>query len=618
MYERSAIILDKYFENLFGYTQKNNLKENYKDYAKLVECSEKYTIATESEDKIMKEYDEVADKIKNIQKNQEILSKKSAEIQDERYDVFQNIAEEDEKIRKRFEKIDNDTEENNKKIKQTEQEFINVISDFSKKSEERNNLGKERKIVEQEYSNALNTALETYKNIDKENLKVARDFEQRDFNQIEKELYEKMKANGLKEKVAFDSNVMKNAIDLAINIRKKEIQILYSIYEKTTRLFSEIKNNSVKIEKHKKQIKDTKSKLDFLNALKEYLVQYLDNERLSAVNGEQEHKKIMKEACKNYESDLVQINNMYELLLREIAGKATKKMYKELYDVEYLNRLKQNAIEFEKQISKLNLMGTVIDPNHWRNEGMEKIYKVFYNDVVNVYGRNLSEFKVDEQNKEDEIINHEEDKNINKQKDKKLKESKVEHIDEKKEKITDLDNEEDEFDEKIDMILGFGKEDKEKDEENKEIKTDEDDYDIDLSDLDDDDWDDEDDESSDWDDEEYEDDEWNEKEINKYDEDDEWDEDDFWNDEDISSEENENDPSYDFDDDYELDDQEDKKNELEKNKKSNMNQIIGYKNGDNPWEDDKNQNSKSTKKVTRGKHGKGEEKSKGLLGKFLK
>lgn len=617
MYERSAIILDKYFENLFGYTQKNNLKENYKDYAKLVECSEKYTIATESEDKIMKEYDEVADKIKKIQKNQEILSKKSAEIQDERYDVFQNIAEEYEKIKKRFEKIDNDTEENNKKIKQTEQEFINVISDFSKKSEERNNLGKERKIVEQEYSKALNTALETYKNIDKENLKVARDFEQRDFNQIEKELYEKMKANGLKEKVAFDSNVMKNAIDLAINIRKKEIQILYSIYEKTTRLFSEIKNNSVKIERHKKQIKDAKSKLDFLNALKEYLVQYLDNERLSAVNGEQEHKKMMKEACKNFETDLVQINNMYELLLREIAGKATKKMYKELYDVEYLNKLKQNSIEFEKQISKLNLMGTVIDPNHWRNEGMEKIYKVFYNDVVDVYGRNLSEFKIDETNKEDKIINQEDGENINNQKDEKSKENKVEHIDDKKEKITDVDDEEDEFDEKIDMILGFGKEDK--DEDTKEINADEDDYDIDLSDLDDDDWDDEDDESTDWDDEEYEDDdEWKEKEIHKNNKEDELVEDDFWNDEDIRSEENEKDPSYDFDDDYELEDKEDLKDEVDKAKKQNMNQIIGYKNGDNSWDDEKNQNSKSTKKVTKGKHGKGEEKSKGLLGKFLK
>lgn len=617
MYERSAIILDKYFENLFGYTQKNNLKENYKDYAKLVECSEKYTIATESEDKIMKEYDEVADKIKKIQKNQEILNKKSAEIQDERYDVFQNIAEEYEKIKKRFEKIDNDTEENNKKIKQIEQEFINVISDFSKKSEERNNLGKERKIVEQEYSKALNTALETYKNIDKENLKVARDFEQRDFNQIEKELYEKMKANGLKEKVAFDSNVMKNAIDLAINIRKKEIQILYSIYEKTTRLFSEIKNNSVKIERHKKQIKDAKSKLDFLNALKEYLIQYLDNERLSAVNGEQEHKKMMKEACKNFESDLVQINNMYELLLREIAGKATKKMYKELYDVEYLNKLKQNSIEFEKQISKLNLMGTVIDPNHWRNEGMEKIYKVFYNDVVDVYGRNLSEFKIDETNKEDKIINQEDGENINNQKDEKSKENEVEHIDDKKEKITDVDDEEDEFDEKIDMILGFGKEDK--DEDDKEINADEDDYDIDLSDLDDDDWDDEDDESTDWDDEEYEDDdEWNEKEIHKNNKEDELVEDDFWNDEDIRSEENEKDPSYDFDDDYESEDKEDLKDKVDKAKKQNMNQIIGYKNGDNPWDDEKNQNSKSTKKVTKGKHGKGEEKSKGLLGKFLK
>ena len=36
MYERSAIVLEKYFNNMFGFNQKVNLKSNYKNYKELV------------------------------------------------------------------------------------------------------------------------------------------------------------------------------------------------------------------------------------------------------------------------------------------------------------------------------------------------------------------------------------------------------------------------------------------------------------------------------------------------------------------------------------------------------------------------------------------------------
>lgn len=37
MYERSAIVLERYFENLFGFNKQYNLKENYKNYAEFLE-----------------------------------------------------------------------------------------------------------------------------------------------------------------------------------------------------------------------------------------------------------------------------------------------------------------------------------------------------------------------------------------------------------------------------------------------------------------------------------------------------------------------------------------------------------------------------------------------------
>ena len=71
MYERNAIILERYFDEMFGYNMRNNIKTNFKDYSELVACLEKYKDISEEEETIMQEYDSIANKIREIQKSQD-------------------------------------------------------------------------------------------------------------------------------------------------------------------------------------------------------------------------------------------------------------------------------------------------------------------------------------------------------------------------------------------------------------------------------------------------------------------------------------------------------------------------------------------------------------------
>ena len=459
MYERNAIIIERYFDNLFGYNFKNNIKVNYSLYCELIDASEKYKAITEEEEEIIIEYDIIANRIRDIQKTQESLNKKNIQFQEERNKIFENIDEDANLIQKKLDKINTNISNIDEEIKENASNFTNIVAEFNEKSVIRDKIGKKRRVIEKDYNNKLNETLENFKNIDMNLEKRAKQFIEIDSTEIETEIKNKIQKNGEKEKVPFNEDVIEQAIIVSIDAQKRETDILSNIYEKTNKLFSEIKNNSIKMEKHKKTIIDSKCKLRLISAIKEYIIQFLDNERLAAVNGESEYKKLMEESCKNVNEDLVQINNLYALLIKEITKKATKKSYIDLYNIEYLKDLESKAEEFENQVKKLKLPVTVINPNRWRIDGMKKIYEVFNKCVTKEYNRNLGDFfkydnEDDSSDEEDSFVdyNTEEqlDTNYNIIKDKNLEEK-----EEREKDSNEEDNLKSDIDRKIDIILGI-------------------------------------------------------------------------------------------------------------------------------------------------------------------
>lgn len=531
MYERSAIIIERYFNKMFGYDMKYNLKTNFRDYYDLVKCLEKFKKVSEEEEIVMQEYDSTANNIRDIQKIQENLYKKSAKFEEERNDIFQNIDENVENIKKKLETLNENIRKINDEIQNNASNFINIIDQFNEKSSVRTSCGKNRRSIENDYNRKLNNTLDNFQNVNMDIVKEAKKFNDVDTEIIKEELTNKLIENGAKERIPFNSEVIEKAIDLSLDIQKKEIEILTTIYDKTSRLFIEIKNNTIKSDRHEKIIKDSNCKMDFLATIREYLVLFLDNERLTAVNNIEEHEKLMKEACANLEEDLAQINNLYTLIIKETTKKITKKSYSELYHLEYLKNLQQKAEEFDKKIKKLNLSVTIINPNHWRIEGMKKIYDVFYKCITENYERDLSEFYIENKNEDnfddDDDINDEnnEEELINKKQEifekieneEEIKTTKK-TVKAKKENENKRNFEREEIDKKIDMILGFGQFD------------DSDDYE--------DDWDNEDEDNEDNEDEfgydEQEEDIIDENSVYEEDEDDEdyWDDEDDWEEDD--------------------------------------------------------------------------------------
>ena len=566
MYERNAIIIERYFNKMFGYNIKNNIKTNFYNYCELIKASEKYKNSTEEEEEVIIEYDIIANKIRDIQKKQDDLNEKNLQLQSERNDIFQNLDEDANLIQKNLDIINNNIKKVDDEIQENALNFANIVAEFNEKSIVRNKCGKNRRTVEIDYNKKLNETLDNYKNIDINLEKRAKQFIELDTTEIKDELKKEIQKNGENEKIPFFEDVIEQAIILSIDIQKRETEILSNIYEKTNKLFSEIKNNSLKIEKHKKYIIDSNSKMTFISAIKEYVIQFLDNERLAAVNGENEYKKLMKEACKYLKKDLAQITNLYTLLLKEISKKATKKSYNDLYNIEYLQELENNAEQFENEVKKIKLPVAVINPNYWRIDGMKKIYDVFNKCVTENYNRDLKEFNFSEgdSNEDDSDGDEKGQVNITENNEEKFKnsannknEGNIEEkvLDEKidSQKNDNLDNQSDEklkseIDKKIDIILGLSDNEnklKGKDKnstknnklENDEIEdedlwNDEDIEDDDeMEDEDNDVWDDELDEDNEWQEEVDDDDEWQEEteeddDIEDETEDDkEWDED---------------------------------------------------------------------------------------------
>ena len=379
MYERSAIVLERYFENLLEYRREGNLRDNFNNYCDLVEKLEKYQINYQKEVSATQEFNESLEKIKVIQASQEKLYRKSAKLEYNRNLLFNNIDAKVEDTRRCIEKIEVDVEKNNEAMVESKENLIAALEEYNEKRFELSKCKRYKKMAENAYNESLETARKNYDEITNEVLNLAKTFSKFEDST---DIIEELENNGKDEKIPFNQEVIENATTFGIDIAKKEAAGYLVLYDKMTKLLSDIDEGATKIELHKKYARNEKAKMDFIYAVKDYMVQFLDYERMTIIHGRKSHNRLMSEACENFATDIVQINNLYELLLREIANKATKKAYKELYNKSYLKDIQDKEEKFKREKNRVNLnTATLINSNYWRIEGIKEIYTVYYKNV---------------------------------------------------------------------------------------------------------------------------------------------------------------------------------------------------------------------------------------------
>ena len=567
MYERSAIVLEKNFNTILGFDQKTNLKTIYKDFKELAEEIENYQQILEDEDKIISEFDKVANEIRKIQQEQKKLYKSNIKLEEDRNQLFDNLDEDPEIISKKLKKIEENIAENNKRLEELRESYVTSLTTFSQKQEERNLCSRNRRAEEKKHLQIIEKTTNNLNDIDKSIIKELKDFINSECENEKQEIIEIMINNGKDERVPFNKDVIQNAVEMRTDIAKKEAECYINAYEKTRRLIAEINNDDVKLDKYTKTLRDISVKMAFLKAKKMYIVSFLDNERMSAINGLKAHKQLMEESCNEFKTDMEQFGNLYSLILREIAGRSSKKAYKELYNKEYLKNIEEKEKNFEQEINNIKIhAGAIINSNYWRIDEIKNIYHVFQNEVSEKFGKDLSEFKLEEN--EDEIVS---DKKSEIEDDifkTEIPDDDVEYIEE-----YEYDDDYEDYEDNEDDFIEVNDDENIENEDESEYDEDEEDFDYD---------------------DEYED-------VEYEDEDNE----DFEDSEDYYDEEESEDEYTDFDDDEYQEDDEGESEEDEDN----------YEETDNLNKKIKNTNVEPKK---HGKHEKEEKKGKGLFNKFFK
>lgn len=397
MYERSAIVLERYFEKIFGLDKENNIKTNYKNYEQIVNVVKEYKKTSEEEEVVMDKFDEVASEIEDIQSKQTKIHEQNLEIENQRNKLFNDLGENPSILDTKLQKLELITVKNNEELKDLRIRYVKAMVLFTERQKERNKYARMRRTSEAEFRNQVMLANKIFEMINKNDIKKTQEFIETENYIIEQEVLDVMIKNGKSERVPFSNKALQKAVKARIEIAKKEAGLYMNIYSKTKKILDDIENDNVKTQKAEKLIKDTGVKLSFLEAEKEYIVIFLDNERMTSINGPKTHEKLMEEACKNFEEDMIQIDNLYELILKEALGKSNKKSYNDLYNKNYLKQIESKEKDFQKEATTIKVnLGTVINSNYWRIEGIKNIYKVFQEEVSEKFGKDLSDYKVEE------------------------------------------------------------------------------------------------------------------------------------------------------------------------------------------------------------------------------
>ena len=331
MYERSAIVLENYFTKILGFNKPNNLKTNYQEYTQMIEEIKEYQRIIQEEEKIILKFDEVASEIEEIQKRQTELHEENFNLETARDQLFNDLSENPSSLDQKLKKIEDVLEKNNNELKEIREKYVKALVIFTERQRERNKYAKIHRTTEAEYLAHAKQAVKNFDEVDPKIIEIAKKFVELSKDNMKQELIGIMLKNGKNERIAFNNEVIKNAVDVRTDVAEKEVGLYLDVYERMKKLLLELNTGNIKLAKSEKLSRDVGVKIAFLNAEKEYIVSFLDNERITAINGRVIHDELMKEACKNFLVDIKQINNLYELIVKESTNKATKKAYKELY-----------------------------------------------------------------------------------------------------------------------------------------------------------------------------------------------------------------------------------------------------------------------------------------------
>ena len=397
MYERSAIVLENYFTKILGFNKPNNLKTNYQEYTQMIEEIKEYQRIIQEEEKIILKFDEVASEIEEIQKRQTEIHEQNFNLETARDQLFNDLSENPSSLDQKLKKIEDVLEKNNNELKEIREKYVKALVIFTERQRERNKYAKIHRTTEAEYLAHAKQAVKNFDEVDPKIIEIAKKFVELSKDNMKQELIGIMLKNGKNERIAFNNEVIKNAVDVRTDVAEKEVGLYLDIYERMKKLLLELNTGNIKLAKSEKLSRDVGVKIAFLNAEKEYIVSFLDNERITAINGRVIHDELMKEACKNFLVDIKQINNLYELIVKESTNKATKKAYKELYNKTYLKSIQEKERDFEQEVTSIKInIGTVINSNYWRIEGIKNIYNTFQEEVTDKFGKDLSEYKVED------------------------------------------------------------------------------------------------------------------------------------------------------------------------------------------------------------------------------
>ena len=399
MYERSAIVLENYFGKILGLNKENNLKNNYDNYNRMIDEIKEYQRIIGEEESVIEKFDESASEIEGIQNKEKKIHEINVKVEEERNELFNDLSENTSSIDQKLQKIEETIDRNNENLKELIKKYVKALIIFIERQRERNKYARMHRTSETSYLSLLKQVNISFEKFDTKQIQNAKKFID-NYKIYNDELIEIMLKNGRNERVPFDEEVIKIAVEERSKIAKEETELYISIYERMKRLLAEVNSSgTVKLAKSEKILRDVSVKLAFLQAKKEYIVVFLDNERMSAMNGRKAHSRLMEDACKNFTLDIKQIDNLYELVKKETMGKATKKAYKELYNKTYLKDIEEKEKDFEEEATNIKInMGTLINSNYWRIEGIKNVYNTFQEEVSEKFDKDLSEYRIEEIN----------------------------------------------------------------------------------------------------------------------------------------------------------------------------------------------------------------------------